>query len=290
MTHKKAISCIVPTYNGAPLLKKHIYSVISALHDGDQLIIIDDASSDTTLEWLTEQFDLRKKEHTTETFQYVGAFSQGKKIEVVVLVNQNNLRFAKSVNTAVTYCKNNYFFLVNNDVFIDNNAITILREQIQSDDNIFAIGCLEYEQDISGEKSGKNKLWFEKGLFQHSKADSFESGETAWASGGSSIFSTSKWRTLEGFDEVFYPAYWEDTDISFRARENGWLVLFNNQAIVFHQHESTNSSVFGLKKINEISWQNAYTFTWKNGSAVQRVLFLCWLPYWQLQRLKHTIK
>ena len=160
---------------------------------------------------------------------------------------------------------------------------------MQSDDKIFSIGCLEFEQNSKGVKSGKNKLWFKKGLFQHSKASNFESGETAWASGGSAMFSTSKWEQLGGFDPAFYPAYWEDIDISYRARKNGWLVLFNSQAIVYHKHESTNASTFGTNKLQDISWKNSLYFSWKHADAAQKIQYVLWYPYWLLQRMKHSI-
>ena len=54
-------------------------------------------------------------------------------------------------------------------------------------------------------KGGKNKLWFEKGIFCHSKADNFKSGETAWACGGSAMFDKKKWLKLGGFNKIYYP-------------------------------------------------------------------------------------
>src|SRR5690606_24971349 len=133
---------------------------------------------------------------------------------------------------------------------------------------------------------GKNVLWFEKGLFQHSKANNFESGETAWASGGSALFSIKKWLVLGGFDDLFYPAYWEDVDLSYRARQNGWKVLFNANAVVYHKHETTNTTVFGNKMIENISWSNSFKFAWKHSNILQKLQFMVWYPYWQLQRLR----
>ena len=40
--------------------------------------------------------------------------------------------------------------------------------------------------------------------------------------------------SLGGFDELFVPAYYEDTDLCFAAREHGWEVWYQPDAIVVH--------------------------------------------------------
>lgn len=290
MTKKISISCVIPTYNGLTLLQKHIPSILEALVDGDQLIIADDASTDDSVSWLTNNFNLKTIEEEQvrpDVKLFRGLYKKNTTtIEVVVMVNLTNQRFAQTVNRAVVFCKHRYFFLVNNDVSVEKNTFSVLKEEVVHDPTIFAIGCLEYEQSDHGEKSGKNKLWFEKGLFKHSKADNFESGPTAWASGGSALFSTDKWRQLGGFDSAFYPAYWEDIDVSFRARKEGWKIVFNKHAVVYHKHESTNSQVFGNRHVEKISWKNSLVFAWKHGTFLQKIEFLFWYPYWYIQRLR----
>lgn len=286
------ISCVIPSYNGQLLLKKHLPSVFDALQDKDQLVIIDDASTDATVQWLKEEYHLTPAENNyfqNSSEVYSGIFkAKDKNIDLLLISNSQNVRFAKAVNRAVHFVSHPYFFLVNTDVSLQKRTLSILREQAQNDPSIFAIGCLEYADSKSGEKSGKNRLWFEKGLFQHSKANDFKSGPTAWASGGSALFSTEKWLELGGFDPAYYPAYWEDTDISFRARKKGWRVLFNEDAVVYHKHESTNATVFSTSSLSAISWRNAMIFTWKNATFLQRILFVIWLPYWQIKRFLHS--
>lgn len=94
------------------------------------------------------------------------------------------------------------------------------------------------------------------------------------------------WLELAGFDQRFYPAYWEDIDLSFQARKRGWLILFEPQATVEHNHETTNNSVFGQDKIRQMSWSNAIKFTVKNADFLQLVQFYLWRPYWWYQAQK----
>lgn len=54
----KSVSVIIPTYNGLSLLQKHLPAVLDMLRAGDELLIVDDAGHDETLNWLMEQFAL----------------------------------------------------------------------------------------------------------------------------------------------------------------------------------------------------------------------------------------
>jgi hypothetical protein len=131
-------------------------------------------------------------------------------------------------------------------------------------------------------------LWFERGLFHHGRAREFSAGPTAWVSGGSGLFDRQKFLALGGFDERFTPAYWEDVDLSFRARQHGWYVGFEPKATVVHLHETTNKSAFGEARIQDMSWRNAFRFTWKNATWWQTIEHMCWLPYWWFQRARHN--
>lgn len=290
-----SVSVVIPTFNGVSLLKKHLPAVVAAMRSGDELCIIDDASSDESVQWLRQEYSSKWEErHTLHLDVFVGEKNIGKKnIVIKLLVNKTNQRYAASVNRAVLQTAHEYIFLLNNDVSPEKKSLSTLVEffdKQQADGvDMFAVGCLEYEgKDKKADKSGKNKLWFERGMFMHSKAADMKTGETAWVSGGSGLFSKEKWLALNGFDTQFYPAYWEDVDLSFRARKQGWGVWFCADAVVFHQHESTNASVFKKQEIQNLSWSHAVYFTKKHARFMQKLAFSIWQPYWKLQRMRST--
>ncbi|HEX7017960.1 MAG TPA: glycosyltransferase [Patescibacteria group bacterium] len=266
-TQPGKVSAVIPTYNGLHLLQKNLPAVVASLRTGDELVIVDDASSDGTVSWLKEEFKPQKR------------------ITVTILSNPKNLRFAGAVNRGVAAARGEFIFLLNNDVRPQADVLAHLLPAFENE-NVFAVGCMEIEKQADGSviKGGKNKLWFQRGMFIHSRADNFTSGATAWVSGGSGLFDRQKWLALGGFDSLFYPAYWEDIDLSIRARHKGWQVLFEEMAVVEHVHETTNETVFGQKKIDAMSWKNARKFVWKNGNWWQRVQYLLWQPYWWLKR------
>ena len=285
---KIPVSVVIPTYNGLSLLQKNLPAVFACLGDGDEVVIVDDASTDTSLRWLKDAFNTRSRKIKragkiipTQT----GAFVQAKKrIIVTIIAQKRNLRFAKSANKGVLAAKHSLVFLLNSDVSPDRTVLRYLVPYFKQD-QVFAVGCMELGTDDKGNqtKQGKNTIRFQRGMFIHAKAADLEPGPTAWATGGSSLFNREKWLKLGGFDADYAPAYWEDIDLSFRAQRQGWKVLFEPKAKVDHNHETTNSDVFGQQKIYQMSWNNAQKFVKKNGNWWQKLLHLLWKPYWLIK-------
>ena len=52
------ISLVIPTFNGINLLKKNLGAALSCLRNKDELIIIDDASTDESIDYLQNIFRL----------------------------------------------------------------------------------------------------------------------------------------------------------------------------------------------------------------------------------------
>lgn len=290
------VSAVIPNYNGTSLLKKYLPDVLRCLDNGDELIIVDDDSTDESVKFLVRQYKLKLgKKFTVSTKVSKEYFPQvrslkyklysnkiivGKnKIDFILIALSVNMRFAAATNAGVLFASNDFILLLNNDVKPSKNVRNQLIQHF-SDPLVFGVGCLEYENDGGGEKSGKNKLWFEKGMFMHSKADDMLTGETAWTSGGSSMFDKQKWLYLNGFDQLFYPAYWEDLDLCYRARKKGWRCLFDEKAVVYHRHESTNNDIFGEQKITQMSWKNLEKFVKKHANYWQLFQYYIFKPYW----------
>lgn len=295
----KTVSAVIPNYNGKSLLQRFLPSVLNCLKTGDELIIVDDNSTDESVKYLVRNFGLTltKKavlptQVSKEYYPQAGSFKHklytkkimvGKNTVTIYLVAlEKNMRFAAAVNSGVLFANTDYIFLLNSDVKPTKTVRNALLQEF-ADPLVFGVGCLEYENDSSGKKSGKNKLWFEKGMFLHGKADNISSGPTAWVSGGSGMFDKQKWVYLNGFDQLFYPAYWEDLDLSYRARLNGWKVLFNQNAVVYHVHESTNKDIFGNQKIMEMSWKSLKKFVEKNATLWQLIQYYIFKPYWHFK-------
>ena len=70
------------------------------------------------------------------------------------------------------------------------------------------------------------------------------------ASGAGLAIRRSLWDELGGFNEWFF-AYWEDTELSIRAIQRGWRVVYEPGAVIVHRYAfSRNPSKFFLLERN----------------------------------------
>ena len=275
MNHKAInISFVIPSFRQVRLLRKNLGSLLAESLPGDQLIISEDGPFEAD----------NVKEHQ-DFFAKIAPELKRRQIELIFLPQKKNFRFAGNVNQGVKEVKHDFFFLLNNDVLLEKGCRQKLVETIITDEKFFAVTAQEIDAHTKNH-AGRNKLWFSKGRFWHARDERLnDAGSTAWACGGSSLYRTKIWRELKGLDTRYYPAYWEDIDISVVAQKQGYQTLYQPQAKVVHAHETTNNDVFGQEKIAKMSWQNGSRFTWKHGNFFQRLFFLLAYPYWLLKQV-----
>lgn len=255
------ISLIIPNYNGKNLLEKNLPSVISATNeyqDGEvEIIIVDDASNDESVNFLKVNYPQAR-----------------------LIIKDKNTGFADSCNLGVEKSTGGIIILLNSDVSPEKDFIQPLITHF-SDEKVFAVGCLE--KSIQNGKeilSGKSIGYFKKGLVWHDRSpDQLTAGQTFWVAGGSGAFRKSIWEKLKGFDIAFQPFYWEDIDLSYRARKKGYKILFEPKSIVVHNHESTIGKMYSGKDIQNISTRNQLLFFRKNiKNPLLWIQHLIWLP------------
>lgn len=62
-----------------------------------------------------------------------------------------------------------------------------------------------------------------------------------YASGGSMLVRRSLWDQLGGFDEMYYPGYFEDSDFCLRAAQAGWESWYQPESVVHHRLGASSS-------------------------------------------------
>ena len=275
MTNKK-LSIIIPNFNGLKNLKKNLPAVLALKSKFiSEIIIVDDASTDGSVEFIRQLTSLKKNS------QLVNSLINNK-ITIKLIKNKKNLGFGPAVNKGVRSASGEIVVLLNTDVLPEKNIFQHVLPYFKKKDT-FAVGFLE-KTKVNGkiELHGRGKGKLEKGFFLHQKYPDYQtSGFSLWASGGSSAFDRKKWLKLKGFDEIFAPFYWEDVDLGFRAWLKGYKVYFEPKAIVWHYHQKGSIKIHYSKDfIKTISWRNQFLFFWKYffwGKYLMWHLF--WLPY-----------
>ncbi len=247
------ISVIVPTYQNKKQLLTNLKHNIPFL-TGCEIIIVNDNPTQSLKDDL-KQF-----------------------ASVTLIENKKNLGFGPTVNRGVEKAMNPYVMLLNDDVQLSDDTYRKSLDYFKKNPLLFA---LSFAQTGEGDVMvGKNRLYWSRGILQHSAVDNSQEGINAWAEGGACVIQKDKFMELDGFDSVYSPFYWEDIDLSYRAWKRGYQILFTPKIKVKHQHESTIGTHFSKRYIQAIAYRNQFIFIWKNISDPGLILIhILFLPY-----------
>lgn len=243
----QAASIVIPNWNGRDLLEKYLPFLLTAISGNpeNEILVVDNASSDDSVEFLRT------------------AYSQ-----IKVLKLAQNLGFAGAANTGVEQARNDIVVLLNNDMRVEPDFLAPLLENF-TDPLVFAISSQIFLADRfrRREETGLTEVWWESGRLRVSHRidpDLEVAYPCAYAGGGSSAFDRKKFLELGGFDSLFHPFYYEDTDLGVLAWKRGWKVFYQPASVVHHEHRGTIGKSFQTTFIERVVHQNALLYCWKN--------------------------
>lgn len=266
------VSIVIPNYNGYVLLTRNVPHVIDVCLKQkkicSEVIIVDDASTDQSVAYLES------------------LIHQTKGLPIRLIKNDGNKGFSTTVNRGVSNAQEDIVVLLNTDVsprpdFLDASL------PLFSDPQLFAVAFMDESKEGKRTiKRGRGLIQWHRGMFIHSRGE-VDKHDTAWVSCGSGIFRKSIWEKLGGLDELYNPFYWEDIDISYRARKSGYYVQFEPKSVVVHEHEKgAIQTNYNRRKIIAISYRNQFIFIWKNITSAQKLFsHASWLPYYIITAL-----
>lgn len=260
-------SVIIPNYNGFELIKKNLPKVIESLNKFDaEIIIVDDASKQKEYEALKN---------------FVSELNDREKLAIKLIRNEKNLGFSSAVNKGTLESEGEFLVLLNTDVVPEKDFLNPIIADFEADGKLFGIGCMD--KSIEGEKivyRGRGEAAWKKGFLVHKRGE-VDKPDTFWISGGSSIIRKNIFEEMGRFDSLYDPFYWEDIDLSYRAKKSGYNLLFEKRSIVEHKHsEGAIKQYYSDFKIRTIAYRNQSIFVWKNISDQSFILsHIFWLPY-----------
>lgn len=89
----------------------------------------------------------------------------------------------------------------------------------------------------------------------------FDSGFVFSGTAGASVYKTSLFKDIGLFDEKFF-AYFEDTELSYRAQLAGHTAYYEKSAVAYHDHGTTSRKMPGFTVYQ--TFKNLPLFLWKN--------------------------
>ncbi|NLW47622.1 MAG: glycosyltransferase family 2 protein [Firmicutes bacterium] len=241
-------SIIIVNWNGIDLLRITLPTVIAAIkYTGveHEIIVVDDGSRDESVDLVRNEFPIVK----------------------LVSLDQNH-GFGEACNIGVKHSRNPIVVLLNNDMIVEEKFLEPLLS-VFTEPDIFAVTCQIKKWDKQTVEIGMITAQFKFGFAKVKRNNQIASQEeipapTFYASGGASAFSKEKYLTLDGFDELYYPFYWEDMDLSYRAWKRGWRVIYQPQSVVYHKHQGTIGKSYKKNYIKEVYYKNRLLFHWRN--------------------------
>lgn len=264
------IDVVIPNYNGSDLIRKNVPALLTAMnkYDFGKLVIVDDFSENEDYERVSE---------------FVKSLDSKK---VVLLKNSRNLGFSSTVNRGVAECSSDLVLILNSDVLVHSNFLDETLSDIESNENIFGVGLADKSIDSRGTViRGRGLAIFKRGFLVHRRGEP-DTKDTFWISGGSSLIRADLFKKVGGFDSLYNPFYWEDIDLSYRARKAGYQIMFEPQSTVEHRHEEgAIKKTYSASEVKAVAYKNQIIFVWKNMSGKFLFTNIIWLPYYIVKSL-----
>ena len=237
---KPVVSIVIPVYNEWVITHRCLWSILQHTEGEYEVIVADDCSTDETLN--------------------IAKYVQG----VHVVRHAENQRFLRNCNIAAAQARGEFVLLLNNDTAVTagwlppllalfaNQSVGIVGPKL-----LFPNGKLQEAGGI---------IWNDASGWNYGRADEPSRPqynyvrETDYVSGAALMIRKSLWQAVDGFDEAFVPAYYEDTDLCFTARQAGFKVLYQPASTVVHYEGMSNGTDLetGQKKYQVINQQRFY--------------------------------
>jgi len=224
-----------------------------------EVIVVDDCSSDETLELGTRAPNVR------------------------VLTNEVNLRFLGTAERGANAARGEYVLFLNNDTEVTHGWLESLLDTFERFADVGSAGAkLIYPsgklQEAGGIVWGSGKPW-NIGNGGNAEHPSFNYvREADYLSGAAMMVRASVWKEVGGFSKEFAPAYYEDTDLAFKIRDAGYRTLYCPSSVVVHYEGMSNGKELnaGVKRFQSVNapkfrakWRRAYRHNGAEGKDLE---------------------
>lgn len=265
------VSIIIVSYNSAKLLEKCIDSIIEKTQDINySIFIVDNASSDNSVSLIKEKYP-----------------------DIHLIENKINLGFGKANNQVLKIIDSKYAFLLNPDTELINNAIKILFDFMEAQENIACVGANLYNQDLSFQYSygnfptikkilfefGLNKIfvkYFNSNLAEGVICDKDKAQEVPYITGADLMIRKEVLNKVGFFDEDFF-LYYEETELQYRIKKQGYKTFIVPDAKIIHISNTSLKQMTNYNRIKTIEKSRSlyYKKVYGNGYAtIAKLLFL----------------
>lgn len=272
------ISVIVVNYNKKDLLRKCLDSIQGQDSKDIEIIVIDNASKDGTVEMTSTYYP-----------------------EIKLIWNTKNLLLCKAYNQGVEASKGNFILCLNNDVILGKTYLKEALSAIGMDTKIGMISgkILRFDKktiDSTGLFLGRNRKAVKRG-YGRIDLGQYEKPCYVFGVSGSCAFFRKKMlediKDKHGYFDERFGMYYEDLDLCWRANKKGWKAYYNPRAVAYHIRGGTAGervkSREGLKfpyltdELKKRYVINRYRCILKNDSFIDFLINLPFILWYELK-------
>lgn len=246
-------AAVIVNYNGSIFLDPCLRALFACDAPPSEVVVVDNASTDDSLQELAAwpRADVRP--------------------------SQVNLGFAGGANLGIRATEAPLVVVLNPDVEVDPGFGAALQRVFVAAPRLGAAGAkLRYPD--------KNTIQHAGGVVEHPLLTTHHRGygepdqgqwdspaDVDFVTGGAMALRRTAFDDVGGFDEDFFPAYYEDGDLCFRLRAAGWQVRYEPSLTASHFEGSTlgrsisyfrcfhkNRLRFALKHLSHDVWWNEF--------------------------------
>lgn len=240
----KKVTIVIPNYNGKHFMKPCLESLDKQVCRDFEILIVDNASSDGSLEYLEEHYP---------------------SLEVIPM--DKNYGFSKAVNVGIRHSKTPFVILLNNDTVVEPHYVQEMIRAIESSDKIFSVSSKMiqmYHPDLI-DSAGDLYTLVGWGICRGAGrpvTNYQKPGLIFSACAGAAIYRREVFEEIGYFDELHF-AYLEDIDIGYRAKIHGYHNCYAPAAHVYHVGSGTSGSKYNTFKV-KLSARNSIYLNYKN--------------------------
>jgi GT2 family glycosyltransferase len=214
-------SVVIPNLNGAHLLEPCLAALAEQTLLPARVVVVDNGSTDGSVELVRDRFPAAR----------LVTFSE-------------NRGFAVAMNAGIAEASADLVALLNNDAvaeprWLEELAACLGRHPAAAAATSKLLSASEPGRlDGAGDGLTRSFLPYVHGHGEPDDGRFGEEVEVFGASGAAALWRGSVLRELGGFDERFF-AYYEDVDLSFRARLRGYEIWYAPRSVVRHARGGT---------------------------------------------------
>lgn len=211
------MSVVVVSFNSEDRIFECLESLRFETRPGDQVLVVDNASSDKTVTKIEEEYP-----------------------EVVIIRRDRNDGYAAAVNIGFEMSKSPYVVVLNDDALLAQGCIDSCVRLLESNSSI---GACQPRIMLRDDKERVNSRGNEANILFVGWPDGYTSPpdprdklrRIPFASGAVMVVSKRCFRSIGGFDKSYF-MYGEDVDFGLRAFLLGWEIVYNPEATAFHKY------------------------------------------------------